>query len=510
MVNLDQAEEKHSVSYALEAIDIHKAFFKNEVLKGVTIKVKEGEVLGLVGANGAGKSTLMKIVNGAYTADKGTIKIKGITSDYKDVQGAKASGIAMVYQEFSLIPTMTVAQNLFLTDAPKNGMFIDDVLCKKRAIKVFKDFNVDIDPDAYVEDLSIGNQQIVEIAKALIQKPAVLILDEPTASLTQKEIGKLTEFIGQMKKQGIAIILVSHHLQEIKDICDRVAVLRDGKVVLDDYIKNIEIQEIIHAMIGRKVTTGEYIPPKNPVSRQQPLLDVKGLKWHEKVQDVSFAVYPGEIVGIAGLLGSGRSEIVKNIFGLYKPQAGQIKIKGHSLKNSEPWNAIEHGIFLVPEDRRKTGIVAGQSIRHNVLLPIWKKLTKKLFIDDNKGMELVSKLSSKLNIVMVDMEQYVEMLSGGNQQKVVFAKSLTTNPSVLLLDDPTVGIDIGAKNEIANLIRQIADEGNGVLLISSEMEEMARLSDRVLVLKQGKIVRELIRDKGDEITEETLTEAIQL
>ncbi len=509
MVKID-FEENNTGIYALEAIDIHKAFFKNEVLKGVTVKVKKGEVLGLVGSNGAGKSTLMKIINGVYKADSGIIKINGEKVYYKDVQGARASGIAMVYQEFSLVPTMTVAQNLFLAEEPKKGLFIDDSTCIKKAQEAFKDFNVEIDPRTYVEDLSIGNQQIVEIVKALIRKPAVLILDEPTASLTQKEINRLFDFIKRLKQQGIAIIFVSHHLREITDICDRVVVLRDGRVSLDDYVKNVEIQQIIQAMIGRKVTTYEYIPPKTNISRNQPILEVRGLKWRDKINDVSFAVYPGEIVGIAGLLGSGRTEILKNIYGLYRPEKGEIIVNGQILKINGPWDGIKHGLFLVPENRRKEGIIAGQSIRHNILLPVWRRLKKRLFIDDGKGKKIATDLSQKLNIKMVDTEQYVEVLSGGNQQKVVFAKSLVTGPKVLLLDDPTVGIDVEAKNEIANLIRNIADEGNGVLLVSSEMEEMARLADRVLVLRQGKIIRELSRCKGDIITEETLTEAIQL
>ncbi|MHB1394575.1 MAG: sugar ABC transporter ATP-binding protein [Clostridia bacterium] len=509
MGSIEYAKEENRAPYALEVLDIYKSFSNNNVLKGITFGIRKGEILGLVGSNGAGKSTLMKIVNGIYKADKGTIKINSNIGQYKDAQGARNSGIAMVYQEFSLIPTMTVAQNLFLGVEPKNGIFIDDTSCIEQAKKAFRDFNVEIDPQAYVESLSIGDQQIVEIIKALLQKPAVLILDEPTASLTQKEIAMLFSFINRLKQQGMAIILISHHLQEVKDICDKVVVLRDGKVVLEGLVNNIELPDIIHAMIGRKFDKNEYIPPKSKISRLKPVLEVKGLRWREKVQNVSFEVYQGEILGIAGLLGSGRTEILKNIVGLYEPDTGEILIDGSSFKLGQPWDAIRNGIFLVPENRRKSGIIAGQPIRHNMLLPIWKKLKNNFLINDQKGKEIAGDMIKKLSIKTTGMDQYVERLSGGNQQKVVFAKSLVTKPKVLLLDDPTVGVDIEAKNEIANLVRNIADQGNGVLLVSSEMEELARLADRVLILKQGIVIDELSRDNGDEITEQTLSIAIQ-
>lgn len=509
MGSIEYAKEGNHAPYALEVLDIYKSFSNNDVLKGITFGVRRGEILGLVGTNGAGKSTLMKIVNGVYKADKGSVKINGSIAQYKDAQGARASGIAMVYQEFSLIPTMTVAQNLFLGVEPKKGMFIDDRECIERAEKAFRDFNVEIDPQVNVESLSIGDQQIVEIIKAILQEPAVLILDEPTASLTQKEITILFSFVNRLKQQGMAIILISHHLQEVKDICDKVVVLRDGKIALENTIKNTELSEIIHAMIGRKFDKNEYIPPKSKAQRLKPVLEVKGLKWREKVRDVSFEVYPGEVLGIAGLLGSGRTEILKNIIGLYEPDAGEILVDGSKFKSGQPWDAIRNGIFLVPENRRKSGIIAGQSIRHNMLLPIWKRLKNSLFINDQKGKEIAGDMIQKLSIKAVDMDQYVERLSGGNQQKVVFAKSLVTEPKVLLLDDPTVGVDIEAKNEIAFLVRSIADQGNGVLLVSSEMEELARLADRVLVLKQGAVIDELSRDNGDEITEQTLSIAIQ-
>lgn len=509
MVSNNIPKEENNTAYALEVLDIYKSFFNNEVLQGINFRVKKGEVVGIVGSNGAGKSTLMKIINGVYKADKGTIKIKGESGNYKDAQGARSCGIAMVYQEFSLIPTMTVSQNIFLGVEPKKSIFIDDTSCINQARKAFKDFNVNIDPEAYIESLSIGDQQIVEIIKALLQQPAVLILDEPTASLTQKEITMLFSFINRLRKQGMSIILISHHLQEVLDICDKVIVLRNGTVVLDDYVKSVQLPEIIQAMIGRKLDKNEYISPGKPILHEKPVLVVESMKWHEKLIDISFELYPGEVLGIAGLMGSGRTEILKNIIGLYEPDSGKVMVNGSVLKTGKPWDAIKNGLFLVPENRHKCGIIAGQSIHHNMLLPIWKKIRRNIFIDDKKGKDIVVDMISKLRIKTTNMQQYIERLSGGNQQKVVFAKCLVTKPKVLLLDDPTVGIDVEAKNEIAYLVRNVADEGNGVILVSSEMEEMARLADRVIVIKQGRISAELSRHNGDQITEQSLTEAIQ-
>ncbi|WP_312641059.1 sugar ABC transporter ATP-binding protein [Hydrogenoanaerobacterium sp.] len=496
-------------NYSLEVVDIHKAFFNNPVLKGVSFGIEKGEVLGLLGSNGAGKSTVMKIVNGVYRLDSGKIRINGNDVFLKDALDARKHGIAMVYQEFSVIPTLTVMQNLFLgREIKKNGL-IDDKECYRQAQEALREFGIDIDPNAVLEDLSIGNQQLVEIVKALMQKPSVLILDEPTASLTHREIELLFLFIHRLKKQNIAVFLISHHMQEIMQICDRVVILRNGTVEMNETIDKMSIPIMVQAMIGRKLSS-DYIASKQPIIYDKPLLEVNNLKWENKVNDVSFQIFPREVLGIAGLLGSGRTELMKCIYGLLQPDSGKITLKGTPIPYGKPWESIEKGIMFVPENRRKSGIIGIHSIKMNMLIPIWKKMKKGMLVDEKKSMALATEMSEKLNIKCTSIEQELESLSGGNQQKVVFGKSMLTNPEILLLDDPTVGIDVEAKAGIARLIRDIADGGSGVVLVSSEMDELERLCDRVLIIREGKVSAELRRDRGDEITESVLAQAIQM
>ena len=494
--------------YALLLEDIHKSFFQNEVLKGITFGIRKGEVLGLLGSNGAGKSTLMKIVAGVYRLDQGHIYVDDKEVAIKSAADASACGIAMVYQEFSLIPTMTVGENLFLNREIKKAGLIDDKKCLETAKEAFEEFGIDVDPDEYVENLSIGNQQLVEIVKALMHRPSVLVLDEPTASLTHKEIQLLFTFVERLKKQGIAVIFISHHMQEIIQICDRAVVLRNGRVEMDRPTSDLNVAAIVEAMIGKKLNQ-KYLSPASPVKYEKPVLKVEDVSWSDKVKNVSFEVYPGEIVGIAGLLGSGRTELAKCIYGLIKPDKGKIFLDSEEVPTGKPWMSIAKGISFVPENRRKSGIVGIHSIQYNMLMPIWKRMAKRGLIDEKRCAENAESMRGKLQLKCTGIDQEVQYLSGGNQQKAVFAKSLLIRPKMLLLDDPTVGIDVEAKAAIAGLIRSIADENNGVLLISSEMEELERLCDRVLVLSKGEIKKELCRNKGDEITETVLAEAIQ-
>lgn len=414
----------------------------------------------------------------------------------------------MVYQEFSLIPTMTVSENLFLNREIKRAGLIDDKESIRKSEKAFQEFGIEINPNEVVENLSIGNQQLVEIVKALMQNPSVLILDEPTASLTHKEIQLLFSFIKRLKEQGIAIIFISHHMQEIMEICDRAVVLRNGVVEIDSPISDLSISAMVEAMIGKKLQQ-EYLASANPVDYTLPILEVKSICWKDKVKDVSFDIYPGEIVGIAGLLGSGRTELAKCIYGLIKPDKGKILLDSWEIPIGKPWTSIEQGISFVPENRRRSGIIGIHSIQYNMLVSIWKRMRKKLFIDEKKCAKDTEHMIQKLDLKCTGADQEVRFLSGGNQQKVVFAKSMLIQPKILLLDDPTVGIDVEAKAAIGHLIRKIADRNNAVILISSEMEELERLCDRVLILSNGEIKKELSREKGDIITEASLMEAVQ-
>jgi ribose transport system ATP-binding protein len=492
----------------LELLGIRKAFDRVEVLHGVDLVARQGEIHGLVGANGAGKSTLMKILDGVYQADEGTIRIDGREATYSDPRGARDQGIAMVFQEFSLIPTMTVAQNLFLTREPRTtGGLIDDAEADRRTRDVLDRLGVEIGPRAVVGSLPVGKRQLVEIAKALSQDARILILDEPTASLSHTEIEILFALMRRLRDRGIAIIFISHHLQELAAVCDRVTVLRDGLVALSATLDRVTLGDIIGAMVG-SAAPAEAAREEHPVPLDDPVLEVRGLTWPGRLRDIGFTLHRGEILGVAGLLGSGRTELLASLFGIHPPDAGEIRLRGTLVSFGDPGSAIRAGLSLVPEDRRRQGILPDESIRMNVLLPIWRRLARGPFIDDARGRSIVGDLMARLQIRATGMEQVVRRLSGGNQQKVVVGKSLSSEPSILLLDDPTVGIDVQSKRELAAAIRRIAAGGSSVLLVSSEFDELAALCDRVLVLRRGALVGELDRRRGDEISESSLLAAV--
>lgn len=493
----------------LRVSKIHKSFGQNEVLHGVNFSVAAGEIHGLVGGNGAGKSTLMKIINGVYTKDQGVIFVDQKEVNYQTAVGAQQAGISMVYQEFSLIPSMSVAENLFLAREPRKGisLFIDKKVAVKKALEVFARLNVKIDPLANVEDLSVGNMQLVEIAKAILPpQTKILILDEPTASLSNVEIQSLFHTMKELKEKGISIILVSHHLQEIMDHCDSVTVLRDGISALSKPIRETTLTEMITAMLGEEIKSHEYVPPSTQRSAE-PILEVKHLCWQNRVKDVSFTLYGGEVVGLVGVMSSGRTELLNMLYGLSSPDTGDIYLRGKKISPKHPIEAINYGISMVPEDRRTCGVIGMHSIRMNVLLPIWDRIKRLFFIREQEGKKLAAAYIQKLDVKCQGTEELISNLSGGNQQKVVFAKNIITEPEVLLLDDPTVGIDIAAKAAISKTIRQFADSGKAVLLVSGEFDEIAKVADRVLIIINGKLKKEISRQETD-LSEAALIAAV--
>jgi ribose transport system ATP-binding protein len=505
-------QTREELPSVISASGIKKSFSGIEVLHGIDFVLKKGEIHGLAGANGAGKSTLMKILNGVYIRDSGIIKVNHKKVDYKTPIGAREAGISMVFQEFSLIQTLTVAANLFLGREPcYNKIFIDHKKIVKITREIFSELDVNIDPFEDVANLSVGNQQIVEIAKALSQNASILILDEPTASLSHREIESLFKIIKKLKNNGISIIIVTHHLQEILDICDWVTILRDGNLSLSKSLHKVELQNIIEAMIGRKIGIKELsrFIERDSVNRDITLMEVNNLNIKSQVKDISFKLNQGEVLGIAGVLGSGRTELLEAIYGIIKKDSGKIIIKNNIVNIKHPADAQKYGITLVPEHRHKDGIIKGQSVRMNILLPIWKKLSKCMLIDDKKGKEKVNTLIKKLRIKVTNSEQNIEFLSGGNQQKAVIAKSLVGDAQILLLDDPTVGVDVEAKHEIIYTIILLAKEKRGIIFVSSEFEQLANVCDRVIIMRKGKIVRIFDRNNGDIITEAVLLEASQ-
>ncbi|MED1419677.1 sugar ABC transporter ATP-binding protein [Bacillus smithii] len=488
--------------------NISKSFNGIKVLDSVDFSVNKGEVHALMGGNGAGKSTLMKILTGVYTLDQGEIYIEGEKVSIQSPDDARKNKISMIFQEFSLIPTLTVAQNIFLTRESKTSFgLLDDKECIKKTEQLLKELEVDLDPNEVVGNLGVGYWQMTEIAKALSHEAKILIMDEPTASLTKKETEVLFSFINKLKAKGYSIIYISHRMDEIFEICDRITILRDGKHVATEDCKEIDLATVIQHIVGSEVDKAFEWKERSYSMNATPVLEVKRLSSGTKVKDVSFKIFPGEILGVAGLMGSGRSEMVRSIFGIDPQDSGEILVNGkkRSIKSAD--DAIKAGIALIPEDRRIQGLVLEHSVKENLILPILSKLKKGWFIDEKKANEIALSFVKKLNIKTDDIFKTTNLLSGGNQQKIVLAKWLANDPTVLILDEPTIGVDIVAKTEIIDVIRHLADSGKAILVISSELSELLAVSDRVIVMHEGTIVKELNRKEIH--SEEELQHAIQ-
>jgi ribose transport system ATP-binding protein len=497
--------------FALEAIDLHKSFGGVEVLHGVDLHLRLGEIHGIVGQNGAGKSTLMKILAGVFARDGGRVRLNGQDVVYADPLAARAFGISMVFQELSLVPTLTVAQNLFLTREPRRvAVLADDRRCERLAQAVLDELGLEISPRKLVERLPVGSRQMVEIAKALTQEAAILILDEPTSSLTRGEVASLFSVMRRLRERGHSILYVSHHLNEVVEICDSVTVLRDGRVALDTAIADTSITAIVTAMLGKSL--GDELTWEETSMIDQgttPLLEVQGLCSGARVRDVSFKLRAGEILGLAGLLGSGRSEVIRAIIGIDSLDRGQVLIDGQPLRLRSPSDAIRRRIGIIPEDRHRQGLMLGISVRDNMLLPVWGRLSRWFLINESRADAEARRFIVRLGIVTRGPRQAIGHLSGGNQQKVVVAKALASDPAILVLDEPTAGIDVQAKRQILEEVRVIAAAGAGVILISSELAELAAVCDRVLVLHHGAVALVLDRARGAVISEEALLHAIQ-
>jgi ribose transport system ATP-binding protein len=493
----------------VEMRSISKSFNGVSVLKDVSFDVRKGEVHALAGGNGAGKSTLMKILQGVYQADAGEIIIGGEPMVINSIQDAKAAGIGMVFQEFSLVPSLTVAQNIFLAAEPLGaGGLIDDRAAVRQARKVFAEMEVTVDPQAEVSRLGTAYWQLTEIAKALSQNAHVLIMDEPTASLARHESEALFELIDRLKQRGISIIYISHRMDEVYRLADRITILRDGSRLLTEPLTNVTPEQIVEGIVGKKIE-GElaYRERDRGAHEGVPLLEVRGLNAGRRVRDASFSLRPGEILGLAGLMGSGRTELARALFGIDRRDSGDILIRGKKVSLNSPQQAIDAGIALIPEDRRAQGLVLDHSVRDNLLLPLLGQIKRGPLLDSAKGKDLSSSLIKKFAVKVAHPHRPVRLLSGGNQQKVVIAKWLGTDPDILILDEPTAGVDIGTKSEILDMIRGLASAGKAVIVISSEYPELLAVSDRVLVLKDGSVIRDIPR--SDIADEEYLQLAVQ-
>ena len=495
-------------SPVVEMKSISKAFSGVTVLNSVDFSLIRGEVHALAGENGAGKSTLMKILQGVYSMDSGEILVDGAPVKITDTFAARAAGIGMVFQEFSLISTLTVAQNVFLTDEPlRRGILIADRKARALTAELFADMGVVVDPAAPMSSLSTAYWQLTEIAKALAQNAKVLIMDEPTASLAKHEAEALFELIGRLKARGISIIYISHRMDEIYRIADRITVLRDGAKVLTSSLGSISPAQIVEGIVGRKIDA-QLEWRERPLSNSNvPVLEADGLTSGTRVRNVSFTLHEGEIIGLAGLMGSGRTELVRVLFGIDSLASGTVKVAGKPVSIRSAKQAMANGLGLIPEDRRSQGLVLEHSVRDNLLLPLLDRTKSGMFLNGRKIVELARTLIAQLSIKVSNPTMPVGKLSGGNQQKVVIAKWLGTEPKVLMMDEPTAGVDIGTKSEILEMVRAIANDGKGVIFISSELPELLAVSDRILVLRDGEVIKNMVRS---EITnEEYLQLAIQ-
>lgn len=478
----------------VEMIGISKSFFGVKVLDSVNFSVSPGEIHALAGENGAGKSTLMKILQGVYTLDAGEIKIAGEKVSIHSFQDARKLGIGMVFQEFSLVPELSVAQNIFLDREHKNkfGLF-DEKRTINQAKLVMEELGLDIDVTAKVSTLGRAYQQLTEIAKAIAGEAKILILDEPTASLAKEEVDALFLVLKQLTARGVSIIYISHRMDEIYRICDQITILRDGKKIAVSKLNEISAQEIIAHITGRKDVEMLSHHGVSIAQTKDPIFEAERIKVGNKVNDISFKLYPGEILGLAGLMGSGRTELVRAIFGLDKKDNGKIKIEGNEVTIKNPQDAMKNGIAFIPEDRRRQGLVMEHSVKQNILATNLSSLSHLSFLNFSKINQVVQDAITNFEVRPAEPNREVRLLSGGNQQKVVIAKWLATNPKIVLMDEPTVGVDIGTKVDIMKLVRSFADEGKAVILISSELPELLSVCDRILVIRKGEIAEELDR-----------------
>jgi ABC-type sugar transport system ATPase subunit len=472
---------------------VSKSFSGVRVLKSVRLEAYRGEALALMGANGAGKSTLMNVLGGVVPADSGAIVIDGRRVTIRSPRDASANGIAFVQQELNVAASMTVAENVSMTNFPLRAGFIDKAATRARAANLLERLGCAFSPDDKVDSLSIGDRQMVEIAAALAREPEIVIFDEPTSSLTNREKRKLFEAIARLKKLDVTILYVTHFLDEIFEICERVAVLRDGATAGAGHISEFTPSDVVHMILGTSHSQDRLVPPRK--AKGSPLLSVKGLSREGAIEGVSFELRPGEVVGVWGLLGSGRTETVRALVGLDAINAGEVLYDdGNGLKAIAPGELHRH-VGFVTEDRRREGLLLSQSVAFNLSLASLRNLLNGVgTIDRKKELSLAERLIGRLGIKVSGPLQRVSALSGGNQQKVVFGRWLATAPKLFFLDEPTRGLDVGAKSEILALISELARDRATVLLICSEVEELMRVCDRYLIMSRGRLIAELPGD----------------
>ncbi len=480
----------------IELKNIHKAFGSNEVLKGVNLKLKSGEVHALMGENGAGKSTLMNILTGIHKQDKGQIFVDGREVSFKNPLEAEANGIAFIHQELNIWPNLSILENLFMMHSITSSLGILDFKAMRAlAEEKCREIEIELPLDAEAGECSVGQQQMTEIVRNLLVDAKVVIMDEPTAALTERETEKLFEVMRSLKKRGVAMVYISHRMEEVANNCDSITVMRDGVSVATKPVAEYSMEQIVRDMVGRSIT--EFYPDR-PNKPGEVVLEVNGFSQPGVFKDISFNLRKGEILGFAGLMGSGRTEIMRAVFGVDPHAAGELVFKGSPLSITKPEDAIKAGMAFVTENRKTEGLILDFSILRNIALPSVDSFAKNSVINFSRLSEFANKMASKLGVKASDLDLEAGALSGGNQQKVVIAKWIGMNPEVIIMDEPTRGIDVGAKRDIYELMNELTASGVSIIMVSSELPEVLGMSDRIMVVHEGRIAGELLHDEADQ------------
>ncbi|MEU2200328.1 sugar ABC transporter ATP-binding protein [Isoptericola sp. NPDC019482] len=476
----------------LELRDVRKSFGPVAALRSGALSVDGGSIHALVGENGAGKSTLVKILSGLYRRDAGTFRLHGRDVDFATTAEARAAGVAVIYQEPTLFPDLSVMENIFMGRHPlRSGRRVDRRAMREQAAALFARLGVSLDPLRPAEGLSIADQQIIEIAKAISLDASVLVMDEPTAALSGHEVRRLLQVARGLRDEGRALVFISHRLDEVFDLCDAVTVLRDGEYVATAAVADTSVTEVVTHMVGRTV---DDLYPKLPAPIGDVRLEVRGLQRAGVFHDVSFDVRAGEIVALAGLVGAGRSEIARAVFGVDPYDAGSVRVDGRPVPPRSPRAAVRAGMALVPEDRRQQGLVTDSTVARNVTAVIRSRIARLGMLTTRRESDAAAPWASRLEVKTSALDMHGSTMSGGNQQKVVIAKWLATTPTLLIIDEPTRGIDVGTKAEVHRLLSELAGQGMAILMISSELPEVLGMADRVLVVAEGRVTAELPRD----------------
>ncbi|WP_303707299.1 sugar ABC transporter ATP-binding protein [Phascolarctobacterium succinatutens] len=480
----------------IELRNIHKAFGSNEVLKGVDLKLKSGEVHALMGENGAGKSTLMNILTGIHKQDKGQIFVDGKEISFKNPLEAEAYGIAFIHQELNIWPNLSILENLFLMHSVTNGMgILDFKAMRAMAEQKCREIEIELPLDMEAGECSVGQQQMTEIVRNLLLDAKVVIMDEPTAALTERETEKLFEVMRSLKKRGVAMVYISHRMEEVTQNCDTITVMRDGVSVATKPVKEYSMEQIVRDMVGRSIT--EFYPDR----RNKPgevLLEVKHFEQPGVFHDINFNLRKGEILGFAGLMGSGRTEIMRAVFGVDPHAGGELVFKGEPLKITKPEDAIKAGLGFVTENRKTEGLILDFSILRNIALPSVDSFAQSGVINFNILNDFADKMAKKLGVKTSSLDLEAGALSGGNQQKVVIAKWVGRHPEVIIMDEPTRGIDVGAKRDIYELMNELTASGVSIIMVSSELPEVLGMSDRIVIVHEGRIAGELLHGEADQ------------